>query len=582
MERVIKIFLLTFLWSHCFLGNVFSQNYYVDSILGVDGNDGTSIEFPWKTFKNVNAHKYYSGDRILLKRGAVWEDNISISSASGTESDPIIIGAYGTGENPLIKCSTAFSNWELWIDDSNLKIWKGEIPDVKTSLGAMKNNILINKYVPYKIEGDELSAPDDLRTMKNNHFFSPLNSYIFYMRDDAGKPSNIEIGSRPYAIKIISSKFLIIDSIDCYGIGGANSSSGTSGLEQISISGSDHIIIKNLKLSYHHSAGAIVEGGSTNCILEDITSFKHGSTGLYFSSAGSGNEAIRCEVYDCGYSPMLFGDHGLIGIWNTPGVKIDSCFVRNNGSSQDVKLDAAISFVQSPNGSVVNSYVKDAAGIGIMFAENANNGLVAYSIIDHWAVHGTTLTKQSDFGGIRIGAGNLTLAQTDCKIYNNLFINGGGTTRRWAALMISNCVNKGTKVKNNIFYNNINGYEVWADSKDGFENWEFSNNLYFRTNGNVISWNNIDYGYKNIIGYEKGYFSFDQKQGQNSIVSDPMLTSDKRNLLQNSPCIGKGINLGFKSDFNGNAILEDATVDIGPFEFKKYSAPQPPKGIRIE
>lgn len=562
-------------------GTVTAQDYYIDFNEGKDANDGKTLTSPWKSFVNVGETYFDPGDNILLKRGSQWEETLVVS-LSGTEKDPITIGAYGTGDNPLIKCSTAFSKWSLYIDDSNKKIWKGSISGVKTSLGAMKNNILFNKYFEYAVEGSELSAPADLESMKDGYFFSPLNNYTFYLRNDDGNPGNIEVGSRPNTINVKESKNVVIDSIDSYGISGADSNSGTTGLVQVIVKNSNNIIIKNCTLSYNHSGGAVIGSGSSNCTFYNVTSFKHGSTGLYFANSGSGNKAIACKVYDCGYTPVFKGDQGSIGIWNTPDVTIDKCYVSGNGYKGDPGIDAAVSFVQSPNGAIVRSHVKNSGGIGILFAEGSNNSIAAYNIIDKWAVLGETLTDVMDFGGIHIGAGNLNILQNNFQIYNNLFINGGMTSRREAALLVRRGDYTGIKVKNNIFYNNIGAYDVYAQSPNSFKEWEFSNNLYFRKSGNAISWNDKIYDFDHIIGVESGYFSFDQKLDLNSIVGDPLLTDDKLNIKSDSPCINRGVWVGLNEDYYGNPVTEDGMVDIGPFELSDVSTPKPPSGLRIE
>ncbi len=97
------------------------QTYYVSSSSGDDGNDGLSSRSPWKTIAKVNASTslYLPGTSILLKRGDVFRDdyvrlmnkiNAGANTTAGntplpitgTATQPIVIGAYGTGANPVL------------------------------------------------------------------------------------------------------------------------------------------------------------------------------------------------------------------------------------------------------------------------------------------------------------------------------------------------------------------------------------------------------------------------------------------------------------------------------------------------
>lgn len=97
------------------------NTYYISSSSGDDANDGRSASKPWKTIGKMNASTdlYTPGTSILLKRGDVFRDDyirilnkINASNATtmentplpvaGTAAQPIVIGAYGTGANPLL------------------------------------------------------------------------------------------------------------------------------------------------------------------------------------------------------------------------------------------------------------------------------------------------------------------------------------------------------------------------------------------------------------------------------------------------------------------------------------------------
>jgi parallel beta-helix repeat protein len=91
------IVLLFSLYSACW-----AANYYVDVTNGNDSNNGLSETTAWKTIAKVNASKFNPGDQILFKRGNVWREQLTIPS-SGAAGQPVIFGAYGSGDKPVIK-----------------------------------------------------------------------------------------------------------------------------------------------------------------------------------------------------------------------------------------------------------------------------------------------------------------------------------------------------------------------------------------------------------------------------------------------------------------------------------------------
>jgi hypothetical protein len=62
---------------------VFADNttYYVDASTGNDTNDGLSAGSAWQTLSFVNAQAFLPGDRILLKCGESWPEELVISAS---------------------------------------------------------------------------------------------------------------------------------------------------------------------------------------------------------------------------------------------------------------------------------------------------------------------------------------------------------------------------------------------------------------------------------------------------------------------------------------------------------------------
>lgn len=77
------------------------RTFYVDALAGSDSNTGTSTTAAWRTLGKATAAVLGPSDWLLLKRGSVWNQQLRIDE-SGTSAQPIEVGAYGTGNDPVI------------------------------------------------------------------------------------------------------------------------------------------------------------------------------------------------------------------------------------------------------------------------------------------------------------------------------------------------------------------------------------------------------------------------------------------------------------------------------------------------
>lgn len=91
-----------------------ATDYYVKNG-GNDAADGKSDGNAWETVTKVNtvwnAGTFAPGDNIYFNRGDEWYGVTLIPKESGTAGNPITIGAYGTGDKPIISGFTTLSSW---------------------------------------------------------------------------------------------------------------------------------------------------------------------------------------------------------------------------------------------------------------------------------------------------------------------------------------------------------------------------------------------------------------------------------------------------------------------------------------
>jgi parallel beta-helix repeat protein len=86
--------------------------YYL-STSGSDSNSGTSPAEPWRTIAHLNTVSLLPGDSVLFERGGLFRGEIVIAS-SGSEEEPIYIGAYGSGEVPVVSGALPVTGWSLY------------------------------------------------------------------------------------------------------------------------------------------------------------------------------------------------------------------------------------------------------------------------------------------------------------------------------------------------------------------------------------------------------------------------------------------------------------------------------------
>jgi hypothetical protein len=82
-------------------GSSVPTTYYLDATNGDDADAGTSESGPWQTLAKATAASLEPGDRLLLRRGRRWSGRLELAE-SGTAAAPITVGAYGTGDRPVV------------------------------------------------------------------------------------------------------------------------------------------------------------------------------------------------------------------------------------------------------------------------------------------------------------------------------------------------------------------------------------------------------------------------------------------------------------------------------------------------
>lgn len=107
--------LLPFLTLFIFSFSAFPQRGYYISPNGDDANSGTRQQ-PWQSLNHSGLAQLQPGDSVLLERSGIFRQTLLIT-ASGTPALPIYIGAYGSGDAPVISGAEEISS-AAWTRDS--------------------------------------------------------------------------------------------------------------------------------------------------------------------------------------------------------------------------------------------------------------------------------------------------------------------------------------------------------------------------------------------------------------------------------------------------------------------------------
>jgi len=114
--------------------------FYIDNNMGNDSNSGLNSSSPWKSLSNIDDHSFSSGDKIFLKKGQIWNEDLNLD-VSGSAAAPVTVDAYGSGILPEIRGGTISG---AYITIKNLIIDRAKTDNDALRLRGANNIILQN------------------------------------------------------------------------------------------------------------------------------------------------------------------------------------------------------------------------------------------------------------------------------------------------------------------------------------------------------------------------------------------------------------------------------------------------------
>lgn len=138
-----------------------STTYYVSSLKGSNDNDGLSEKTPFLTLDKINEMKINPGDKILLEKGSVFQNQfLYLKGCGDIKGDTIEIASYGTGEvMPKIEANGK----GIWHQDygvsldASTHVYKG---DVSSAVLLYDTENIILRDIEITNKDSEKSAED--------------------------------------------------------------------------------------------------------------------------------------------------------------------------------------------------------------------------------------------------------------------------------------------------------------------------------------------------------------------------------------------------------------------------------------
>jgi parallel beta-helix repeat protein len=621
-ERFTKRTLLAILIVH-FSMLSFAATYYVSST-GNDSNSGLATTLAWKTMAKVNSATFKAGDQILFNRGETFYGSLTISQ-SGVSGSPITLGAYGTGENPII---TGFTNVSAWTNLGS-NIWESTstvsslstcnlvtVNDVNTAMGRYPNaDATWGGYLPFQSHsgltsitsssltgtpnwtgaeirirtsswsfGKSIVTSQSGSTLNFNTLdsYTPVDRWGFFIQNDVKtldaqnewyynpltKKIRIYSTSQPANVKVASVDNLLIINGDYITIDGINLLGANGNVIYTASTTVDHVNIQNCSVLY----------------------------------AGNTTLQLRCAYFDL--------QNNTIAYANNKGISLDRCsnVTFKNNNVHDISILAGMGNTGNSAFSGLNGYFQSNVLIeantftnfgGAAIEVYGDNVTVKNNVVDTFGF------VIEDLGGIYsyVGTG---IPFTKVKIEGNIVINGIGAINGtyYAAgqeqangiylddnsnnvevfnNIVANCSAYGlflhnthaVNVHNNTVYNNKRGQiQIKDDSNGGvIENNILTGNIFVSRSASqkVLYCRSSDNNISTFGGFSDNYYARPIDDNLTITVDQPSLTMTNQTLSGWQTFSGQDAN----SKKSPQTIVSESDLQL------EYNATAAPKAVTL-
>lgn len=500
-----------------FSGSAQGATYYVSQSSGNDSWSGLApawdgTDGPRQTLLAAQRiiQNAVPGTKVLLKRGDKWTtpaggNGVSLSGARGTETEPVVLGAYGTGNRPVLDvAATGTVIYSRGSDDparsayiliEGIHITSSLVPGQRPALG-MGFVETYKSYGPHHITVRDCIVENlkyGIQAIGLTHDITIEESII---RNNYGLPP--ESGHTQGLYSNISGLVLRNNQFEC---NGKNQRCGAA---------VDSWFDHNIYLS-----------NCRNCLVENNV-FRRALDGIKIRRGD--NITIRGNtIYDMNLMGLTAGADSDAQLNNT---------IIENNEIYDTSLGIAI---------------KDQSG----GAGYVNNMIIRNNIVRDPKIGPTY--------GVGPAYSFLTSSYSDgVYIYNNLFSG----LRSRTGFSINDNSKSNVVLKNNMFLG-TDASKVLVNLPSDLSGVELDHNLYFDSaGGNIINWSGGGYDLLDDFSSASGVET-------NGVQGDPLLNSNYSLSAASVMAIDTGADLAgsVNYDIAGNSRPQGLAWDIGPYEY---------------
>lgn len=138
-----------------------STQYYISSLNGNDSNDGLTPQSPFLTLDKINGIPINAGDKILLEKGSVFDNQfLHLKNCGDINSDPIEIASYGDGDRPPFINTNGNG---IWFQDYGVPLdYRGHIYK-----GNVSSSVLLYDVENIIVKDIEIANKEEFTTLEN-------------------------------------------------------------------------------------------------------------------------------------------------------------------------------------------------------------------------------------------------------------------------------------------------------------------------------------------------------------------------------------------------------------------------------
>ncbi len=549
-------------------GALSGRGYYIDADGGRDENDGRAPEAAWKSVGKVNASVFNPGDRVLFKSGQVWREELRIPS-SGTAEQPILFGAYGPGEAPVLSASDVVS------------------PTTEEGAGgALYAARLAAEPKQVFLDGKRMARVREKAKLSTNTWWWDAGSSRLFLWPPDGvelRRHVLEASQRPTGITVSGRSHVILESIEAR-------QANYAGLSLTE--GASHVKVVGCKIRQNYMDG--IKGWCKPPRRQEDVAL------------------IGCTVTENGQDGIALHQ------WNTRWT-VEKNAVHHNCLVEDFKWSAGIKVLSRSCSEVLiqgnevyanGTDARDYRGQGIWVDSGGAQIVIRANDVHDNAMNGIELEKSSgvevsynkvyrhsakpemsmQIAGILVenwGIGHRIFNNTVWANHIGIFLNGGWPFKEDNRTLLDDFARRDRlnmveiRVQNNIAAGNssLQLKVTWGGDNDP---WYGTGNVYSHNclgpeGATLVEWGSEGPGFENwgrAAGRRRKlatYESWEKEYGgtTDSVKGDPCLTDPVRGdfrLRPNSPCIHVGLDLKAERDFAGNPVPRGPGVDLGALE----------------